>query len=158
MTARVHMSFKVTAFNANGSMSSVNSCKAYIQMSLLSETHLKAHDRLSAVTCLPVISCYSPALKMEAIRCSKTSVQTRATWCYIPEDDIFQSLWKPQILHRLYIVVYSAKWRISITYWCAARSGSDNSLPAQTLVGHPGVVPPRSGDLGCVNTKKQWLP
>jgi hypothetical protein len=26
---------------------------------------------------------------------------------------------------------------------CAARGGSDNSFPAQTLIGHPGVVPPR---------------
>jgi hypothetical protein len=38
-----------------------------------------------------VISCYSPALNMEAIRTSETSVQTRATRCYIPEDDISHS-------------------------------------------------------------------
>jgi hypothetical protein len=44
----------------------------------------------SAVTCLPVISCYSPALKMEARRFSETSVQTRPTRCYIPEDDILR--------------------------------------------------------------------
>jgi hypothetical protein len=47
-------------------------------------------DDQSAVTCLPVISYYSPALKMEAIRSSETSVQTRPTRCYIPEDDIFR--------------------------------------------------------------------
>jgi hypothetical protein len=50
----------------------------------------------SAVTCLPVISCYSPALKMEAIRSSETSVRTRVTWCHITEDDILQekASWK----------------------------------------------------------------
>jgi hypothetical protein len=48
-------------------------------------------DNQSAVTCLPVISCYSPALKMDAIRSSETSVQTRPTQCYIPEDDILHS-------------------------------------------------------------------
>jgi hypothetical protein len=36
---------------------------------------------------LTCVSCYSPALKMEAIRSSETSVQTRATWCYNPEDN-----------------------------------------------------------------------
>jgi hypothetical protein len=45
-------------------------------------------DGQSAVTCLPVIFCYSPALKMEAICSSETSVQSRPIWCYIPEDDI----------------------------------------------------------------------
>jgi hypothetical protein len=45
----------------------------------------------TAVTCLPVISFYSPALKMEAICSSETLVQTRPTPCYIPEDDILHS-------------------------------------------------------------------
>jgi hypothetical protein len=40
------------------------------------------------VDCLPVISSYSPALKLEAIRTCETSVQTRTTWCYFPEDNI----------------------------------------------------------------------
>jgi hypothetical protein len=42
------------------------------------------------VTCLIVILFYSPALKMEAIRSSEMSVQTRPTWCYISEDDVLQ--------------------------------------------------------------------
>jgi hypothetical protein len=48
-------------------------------------------DDQSAVTCLPVIACYSPALKMETIRSSETSVQTIPTPCYIPQDDILQN-------------------------------------------------------------------
>jgi hypothetical protein len=44
-----------------------------------------------AVTCLIVISRYSTALKMAVIRSSETSVQTRATWFYIPEDDTLHS-------------------------------------------------------------------
>jgi hypothetical protein len=47
-------------------------------------------DDQSAVTCLLVISCYSSALKMEAILSSETSVQTTATRCYIPEDDMLR--------------------------------------------------------------------
>jgi hypothetical protein len=46
---------------------------------------------LQIVTCLPVISCYSPALNLEGICYSETPVQTRPTRCYIPEDDIFHS-------------------------------------------------------------------
>jgi hypothetical protein len=30
-------------------------------------------------------------LKMETMRSSETSVHTRYTWCYIPEDDILHS-------------------------------------------------------------------
>jgi hypothetical protein len=49
MAARVHMPLKVIAFDTNGSMSSVNNCKTYIEMLLLSETHLKPHERLYSV-------------------------------------------------------------------------------------------------------------
>jgi hypothetical protein len=56
------------------------------------EYRLLGCSTMSAVTCLPVISCYSPALKMEAIHSSETSIQTRVTRCYIPEDDILQNV------------------------------------------------------------------
>jgi hypothetical protein len=41
-------------------------------------------------TCLPVDSCFAPALNMKAINSSETSIQTRATRRYNPEDDILQ--------------------------------------------------------------------
>jgi hypothetical protein len=62
-----------------------------------------------AVTCLPVISYYSPALKMEAICSSKMSVQTRATWCYIQEDDFLNSH------HREKLKSYIAKLLTKLT-------------------------------------------
>jgi hypothetical protein len=48
-------------------------------------------EEQSAVNCLPVISYYSLALKMEAISFSETSVETRPTRCCIQEDDILHS-------------------------------------------------------------------
>jgi hypothetical protein len=58
----------------------------------ISKEHIASIFSLrTAITWLPVISCYSPALKMEAMRFSETSVQTRATRCCISEDDILHS-------------------------------------------------------------------
>jgi hypothetical protein len=49
MAARDHMPLRVIAFDANGSINSVNSCKTYIDETLLSESHLKPHERLYSV-------------------------------------------------------------------------------------------------------------
>jgi hypothetical protein len=54
---------------------------------------------------------FSPALKMEAIRSSEVSVQTRATWCYIPEDDIPHSHRRENLrLYKFIMVCWIISW------------------------------------------------
>jgi hypothetical protein len=67
-----------------------NFWKSFSFFGILAPCNVRIMDQC-AVTRLPVISCYSPALKMEAMRSSETSVQTRPTRRYIPADNILHS-------------------------------------------------------------------